>query len=786
MVLQTFQALFPRDDVGFLNKICLEATFAKIQFISKAVTSESAFVDFARETAATLCCLNALLWESLLRLVVGRSSVKQSLCAEYYHRKAERFQELYFSCARDRCASVLSSQGCLTGAYRSLAKAIREFQFSSVVPPLEAFCPDVDECPSRPVVVFEENYDRFGDLCPLCGLIPQYAGCISEVHLGVQSRAGGNGSPGAGPAAAVVAHHPRSMSTSGSPTRCYTPMLFSNSQVADPASTPPVRKMPVETDKRAYDRYRKLKLRLNLFGSTNWVMSDPEFVNLADRSLVFRQLHGSCEAIGAVYRSAEPIHFVVFVNGLGGKSSDFFWAKRWMKLLIATPKHILIWSEANEQEQTFDEISVCGARLAIEVASYLDNIGTTNFKLSFVGFSLGCVLVRAALTCAQLRPYIRNLHTFFSLNGPHLGVVYAKNRFLRFQISVLSKISMKGSMKELTFQDSADIRKCYLYILSRAPVSGLTDDATDIVPDATHPQMRIPEAPQPPQSIAPPRLPVNSTSVASTTKEGATVVHTTTDDTAIDYTTTDYTTTDYTTTDYTTTDYTTTDYTTTVYTTTDYTTTDCTTTGYTTADLTTKEDTTVEPTTVKPTTAQPTRVEPTTVEPTTVEPTTVKPTTVKPTRVEPTTVTLTTIEPTTVEQTTVESTVVYDTTTDAGPSTDSKLYAGLTCVTSERATDDTVDYTLLYQPCDNVVYSVGTRCRLTGNENGLRVVAGLADKGKFLGFNYDGSVDVSCYANLGSVQGWEDNGYAALGVVLANDFSDVAQVATRLKVSLAV
>ncbi|XP_077496516.1 uncharacterized protein LOC144107399 [Amblyomma americanum] len=328
------------------------------------------------------------------------------------------------------------------------------------------------------------------------------------------------------------------------------------------------------------------------------------------------------------------------------------------------------------------------------------------------------------------------------------------------------------------------ILACIFAILSVLFVSGLTDVATDIVPDATDPRMRIPEAPQPPQSIAPPRLPVNSTSVASTTKEGATVVHTTTDDTAIDYTTTDYTTTDYTTTDYTTTDYTTTDYTTTVYTTTDYTTTDCTTTGYTTADLTTKEDTTVEPTTVKPTTAQPTRVEPTTAEPTTVEPTTVEPTTVKlttvkPTRVEPTTVTLTTIEPTTVEQS--SSTVVYDTTTDAGPSTDSKLYAGLTCVTSERATDDTVDYTLLYQPCDNVVYSVGTRCRLTGNENGLLVVAGLADKGKFLGFNYDGSVDVSCYANLGSVQGWEDNGYAALGVVLANDFSDVAQVATRLK-----
>ncbi|XP_077496520.1 uncharacterized protein LOC144107404 [Amblyomma americanum] len=112
---------------------------------------------------------------------------------------------------------------------------------------------------------------------------------------------------------------------------------------------------------------------------------------------------------------------------------------------------------------------------------------------------------------------------------------------------------------------------------------------------------------------------------------------------------------------------------------------------------------------------------------------------------------------------------------------DTALYAGLTCVTSERASADTVDPVLLYKPCDNIVYSVGTSCTTTGDEKGLSVVAKLENKGKFIGFDYDGSVDVNCYANLGSLKGWEDNGYAALGVVLANDFADVAQVTAKVK-----
>ncbi|XP_075526785.1 uncharacterized protein LOC142558538 [Dermacentor variabilis] len=108
--------------------------------------------------------------------------------------------------------------------------------------------------------------------------------------------------------------------------------------------------------------------------------------------------------------------------------------------------------------------------------------------------------------------------------------------------------------------------------------------------------------------------------------------------------------------------------------------------------------------------------------------------------------------------------------------------AGLTCVTSERAASDTVDYVQLYQPCDNVIYSMGSTCGNVGPKAGLQAIAALGeDKVKYVGFDYDGSEDVACYASLGRIDGWEKNGYAALSVVLADDFSDVADVMPKVK-----
>ncbi|KAH7974418.1 hypothetical protein HPB49_015265 [Dermacentor silvarum] len=125
-----------------------------------------------------------------------------------------------------------------------------------------------------------------------------------------------------------------------------------------------------------------------------------------------------------------------------------------------------------------------------------------------------------------------------------------------------------------------------------------------------------------------------------------------------------------------------------------------------------------------------------------------------------------------------------DTNGNDGGNDDASLYAGLTCVTSERAAADTVDYVQLYQPCDNVIYRIGSACQNAGPKPGLKAIAALGDdKTKYVGFDYDGSQDITCYADLGRIDGWQNNGYAVLSVVLADDFSDVADVSGKVKIA---
>lgn len=43
---------------------------------------------------------------------------------------------------------------------------------------------------------------------------------------------------------------------------------------------------------------------------------------------------------------------------------------------------------------------------------------------SFIGHSLGNIIIRSVLTRPRFRCYLPKLHTFLSLSGPHLGTLY--------------------------------------------------------------------------------------------------------------------------------------------------------------------------------------------------------------------------------------------------------------------------------------------------------------------------------------------------------------------------
>ena len=62
-------------------------------------------------------------------------------------------------------------------------------------------------------------------------------------------------------------------------------------------------------------------------------------------------------------------------------------------------------------------VCVCGS--GGDVAVY-----SSSSCCSFVGHSLGNLIVRSVLTRPGFRCYLSRLHTFLSLSGPHLGTLY--------------------------------------------------------------------------------------------------------------------------------------------------------------------------------------------------------------------------------------------------------------------------------------------------------------------------------------------------------------------------
>ena len=46
------------------------------------------------------------------------------------------------------------------------------------------------------------------------------------------------------------------------------------------------------------------------------------------------------------------------------------------------------------------------------------------FSYSFIGHSLGNIIIRSTLNHPQMEPYVELFHTYLSLSGPHLGMVH--------------------------------------------------------------------------------------------------------------------------------------------------------------------------------------------------------------------------------------------------------------------------------------------------------------------------------------------------------------------------
>uniref|UniRef100_H0X906 Family with sequence similarity 135 member A n=1 Tax=Otolemur garnettii TaxID=30611 RepID=H0X906_OTOGA len=163
--------------------------------------------------------------------------------------------------------------------------------------------------------------------------------------------------------------------------------------------------------------------------------------------------------------SEDGVHLIVCVHGLDGNSADLRLVKTYIELGLPGGRIDFLMSERN-QNDTFADFDSMTDRLLDEIIQYIQIYSLTVSKISFIGHSLGNLIIRSVLTRPRFKYYLDKLHTFLSLSGPHLGTLYNSSALVNTGLWFMQKWKKSGSLLQLTCRDHSDPRQTFLYKLS--------------------------------------------------------------------------------------------------------------------------------------------------------------------------------------------------------------------------------------------------------------------------------------------------------------------------------
>uniref|UniRef100_A0A6P7G7V1 Protein FAM135A-like isoform X1 n=3 Tax=Diabrotica virgifera virgifera TaxID=50390 RepID=A0A6P7G7V1_DIAVI len=200
---------------------------------------------------------------------------------------------------------------------------------------------------------------------------------------------------------------------------------------------------------------KEFKSQLNfpglLYSDMNMFASTIPYFHISDEFRIF---------------SPEGMHLIVCVHGLDGNSADLRLVKTYLELGLPGAYLDFLMSERN-QGDTFSDFDTMTDRLISEILHYLDTCSIRPTRISFVGHSLGNIIIRSALTRPQMKFLLPRLHTFLSLSGPHLGTLYNSSGLVNMGMWFMQKWKKSGSLLQLCLKDSVDPRQSFLYRLSQ-------------------------------------------------------------------------------------------------------------------------------------------------------------------------------------------------------------------------------------------------------------------------------------------------------------------------------
>ena len=168
-----------------------------------------------------------------------------------------------------------------------------------------------------------------------------------------------------------------------------------------------------------------------------------------------------------VRHPASAVHLVVCVHGLQGSHFDLQLYRAYMELALPNVCFTFLMSTANEQ-YTFEDFNVMTDRLLEEFLAYVETSFVQPSHISFIGSSLGNVVIRCLLTRPKMSPYLSLLHTFISICGPHLGARHVTS-LVGTGMWVLRKWHKSQSLLQLSRKDGSSPRESFLYHLSLCP-----------------------------------------------------------------------------------------------------------------------------------------------------------------------------------------------------------------------------------------------------------------------------------------------------------------------------
>lgn len=157
------------------------------------------------------------------------------------------------------------------------------------------------------------------------------------------------------------------------------------------------------------------------------------------------------------------MHLLVLVHGFQGNSYDMRLVKN--NLSLKYPENHYLMSRNNE-EQTDGDISDMGRNLATEVKQYIAEwLSGANIRLSFIGHSLGGIIIRAALPF--LTDFQDSMYSYVSLSSPHLGYMYNSSKIVEAGLWVLKRMRKSLCLQQLSMSDAERIEDTFLFRLSK-------------------------------------------------------------------------------------------------------------------------------------------------------------------------------------------------------------------------------------------------------------------------------------------------------------------------------